>query len=93
MRIIHGSGYSDDDKRSFIKIVYQNIFMAMHAMIRAMDTLNIQYTNPNNRVSTSISIKSQPPSINICQVCQFIVMEEFVPAGTWSPVLECGFMF
>lgn len=51
MRIIHGSGYSDDDKRSFIKIVYQNIFMAMHAMIRAMDTLNIQYTNPNNRVS------------------------------------------
>lgn len=53
MRIIHGAGYSDEDKRSHIKIVYQNIFMAMHAMIRAMDTLNIQYINPANRVCNS----------------------------------------
>ncbi|BFZ13579.1 hypothetical protein BsWGS_16617 [Bradybaena similaris] len=50
MRIIHGAGYSDEDKRGHIKIVYQNIFMAMNAMIRAMDTLNIQYSNPANRV-------------------------------------------
>ncbi|KAK3727444.1 hypothetical protein EGW08_020791 [Elysia chlorotica] len=49
MKIIHGAGYSDDDKRNHIKIVYQNIFMAMHSMIRAMDTLNIQYSNPANR--------------------------------------------
>nr|QKY89057.1 Gq alpha [Mopalia muscosa] len=49
MRIIHGTGYSDEDKRSFIKLVYQNIFMAMHAMIRAMDTLNIEYKDPSNR--------------------------------------------
>ncbi|KAL3885395.1 hypothetical protein ACJMK2_025458 [Sinanodonta woodiana] len=48
MRIIHGSGYSDEDKRSFIKLVYQNIFMAMNAMIRAMDTLKISYKNPAN---------------------------------------------
>ncbi|XP_060604362.1 guanine nucleotide-binding protein G(q) subunit alpha-like, partial [Ruditapes philippinarum] len=48
MRIIHGTGYSEDDKRSFIKIVYQNIFMAMNAMIRAMDTLKISYKDPNN---------------------------------------------
>nr|AMB26731.1 guanine nucleotide-binding protein G(q) subunit alpha [Leptochiton asellus] len=49
MRIIHGTGYSDEDKRSFIKLVYQNIFMAMHAMIRAMDTLKIEYKDPNNK--------------------------------------------
>ncbi|KAG6444206.1 hypothetical protein O3G_MSEX003240 [Manduca sexta] len=48
MRIIHGSGYSDDDKRGFIKLVYQNIFMAMQSMIRAMDLLSIQYGNPSN---------------------------------------------
>ncbi|XP_014245880.1 guanine nucleotide-binding protein G(q) subunit alpha isoform X3 [Cimex lectularius] len=46
MRIIHGSGYSDEDKRGFIKLVYQNIFMAMQSMIRAMDLLKIQYKNP-----------------------------------------------
>lgn len=50
MRIIHGSGYSEEDKRSFIRLVYQNIFMAMQAMIRAMDTLKIAYENPNNDV-------------------------------------------
>ena len=29
MRIIHGQGYSEEDKRSHIRLVYQNIFMAM----------------------------------------------------------------
>ncbi|XP_031633523.1 G protein alpha q subunit isoform X2 [Contarinia nasturtii] len=48
MRIIHGSGYSDEDKRGFIKLVFQNIFMAMQSMIRAMDILKIQYSSPNN---------------------------------------------
>ncbi|KAJ3639100.1 hypothetical protein Zmor_004260 [Zophobas morio] len=43
MRIIHGAGYSDEDKRGFIKLVYQNIFMAMQSMIKAMDLLKIQY--------------------------------------------------
>lgn len=43
MRIIHGAGYSDEDKRGFIKLVYQNIFMAMQSMIKAMDLLKICY--------------------------------------------------
>nr|CAH0099484.1 unnamed protein product [Daphnia galeata] len=43
MRIIHGAGYSEEDKRGFIKIVYQNIFIAMQSMIRAMDMLHISY--------------------------------------------------
>ena len=55
MRIIHGNGYSDEDKRNHIKLVYQNIFMAMHSMIRAMDMLSIPYKDPNNMVSTLIT--------------------------------------
>ena len=51
MRIIHGSGYSDHDKRTFINLVYQNIFMAMDSMIRAMETLKIQYKDNSNLVS------------------------------------------
>jgi len=43
MRIIHGSGFNEEDKRTYIKLVYQNIFMAMQSMIRAMDLLKIQY--------------------------------------------------
>lgn len=50
MRIIHGSGYSDEDKKGFTKLVYQNIFTAMQAMIRAMDTLKIPYKYEHNKV-------------------------------------------
>ncbi|XP_023209628.1 G protein alpha q subunit-like isoform X3 [Centruroides sculpturatus] len=48
MRIIHGTGYSDEDKKGFIKLVFQNIFMAMQSMIKAMDLLQIQYKNEKN---------------------------------------------
>ncbi|XP_003373535.1 guanine nucleotide-binding protein G(q) subunit alpha [Trichinella spiralis] len=48
MKIIHGSGYSDEDKRGLIRVVFQNIFMAMQAMIRAMDTLKVPYGDPSN---------------------------------------------
>uniref|UniRef100_A0A1I7WVR8 7TM_GPCR_Srx domain-containing protein n=1 Tax=Heterorhabditis bacteriophora TaxID=37862 RepID=A0A1I7WVR8_HETBA len=33
MRIIHGNGYSDEDKRQHIRLVYQNIFMAIQVSI------------------------------------------------------------
>ena len=60
MRIIHGCGYSDDDKRSFIKLVYQNIFMAMNSMIRAMETLKIPYKDPSNEVCCLTVCRHQP---------------------------------
>ena len=52
MRIIHGSGFNEEDKRTYIKLVYQNIFMAMQSMIRAMDLLKIQYEDGSCTVST-----------------------------------------
>ncbi|KAG8188271.1 hypothetical protein JTE90_012105 [Oedothorax gibbosus] len=48
MRIIHGSGYSEEDKKGFIKLVYQNVFMAMQSMIKAMDMLKIPYKDMRN---------------------------------------------
>jgi len=51
MRIIHGSGYSEEDKRGFVRLVYQNIFMAMQSMIRAMENLKITYGDPTNEVN------------------------------------------
>ncbi|PKU41058.1 guanine nucleotide-binding protein subunit hypothetical protein [Limosa lapponica baueri] len=54
MRIIHGSGYTEEDRKGFTKLVYQNIFTAMQAMIRAMDTLKIQYTSKENEESAQM---------------------------------------
>lgn len=53
MRIIHGAGYSADDKKEFIPQIYQNIFMAIQSMIKAMDSLGIDYENERNAVSMS----------------------------------------
>ncbi|XP_008587141.1 PREDICTED: guanine nucleotide-binding protein subunit alpha-11 [Galeopterus variegatus] len=51
MRIIHGAGYSEEDKRGFTKLVYQNIFTAMQSMIRAMETLKILYKYEQNKAN------------------------------------------
>ncbi|CAF1519787.1 unnamed protein product, partial [Adineta steineri] len=58
MRIIYGTGYSEEDKSSFVKFVYQNIFMAMQSMIRAMDTLKIQYRDKNNEQKYAPLVRS-----------------------------------
>uniref|UniRef100_A0A673MQK0 Guanine nucleotide-binding protein subunit alpha-11-like n=1 Tax=Sinocyclocheilus rhinocerous TaxID=307959 RepID=A0A673MQK0_9TELE len=50
LRIIHGSGYSEDERRSYTKLVFQNIFQAMSEMTDAMKTLKIPYSNPQNEV-------------------------------------------
>ncbi|XP_020558389.1 guanine nucleotide-binding protein G(q) subunit alpha isoform X1 [Oryzias latipes] len=49
MRIIHGSGYTEEDKRGFTKLVYQNIFTSMQAMIHAAENLNIPYKYEENK--------------------------------------------
>ncbi|XP_010826737.1 PREDICTED: guanine nucleotide-binding protein subunit alpha-11 [Bison bison bison] len=46
-----GAGYSEEDKRGFTKLVYQNIFTAMQAMIRAMETLKILYKYEQNKAN------------------------------------------
>ncbi|CAL8068427.1 unnamed protein product [Calicophoron daubneyi] len=54
MRIIHGAGYSDEERRTFIKIVYQNIYMAMFTMIRALESLKISYENSANQANADL---------------------------------------
>lgn len=48
MRIIHGRGFSQEDRKGFVKCIYQNIFTAIKAMTAAMTTLKIPYANPEN---------------------------------------------
>ncbi|XP_068616832.1 guanine nucleotide-binding protein subunit alpha-14-like [Brachionichthys hirsutus] len=49
MRIIHGGGYTDEDKRNYAKLVYQNIYTSMQAMVRAMETLSVAFSDPQNQ--------------------------------------------
>lgn len=86
MRIIHGSGYSEEDRKTFTKLVYQNIFMAANAMIRAMDTLKIPYGDPTNeKKSHDIRL------IDHETVTQFLEPNITYIEGIWSDsgIQEC----
>ncbi|KAM3836003.1 guanine nucleotide-binding protein subunit alpha-14-like, partial [Diretmus argenteus] len=48
MRILHGAGYSEADRKSFTRLVYQNIVTAIQALIHAMKTLHIDYIDDKN---------------------------------------------
>uniref|UniRef100_A0A3P8WAH2 Guanine nucleotide-binding protein subunit alpha n=2 Tax=Cynoglossus semilaevis TaxID=244447 RepID=A0A3P8WAH2_CYNSE len=49
MRIIHGGGYTAEDKMSYVKLVYQNIYTSIQSMVRAMEALNIAFSDPQNK--------------------------------------------
>ncbi|XP_026177378.1 guanine nucleotide-binding protein subunit alpha-14 [Mastacembelus armatus] len=53
MRIIHGGGYTDEDKRTYAKLVFQNIYTSMQTMIRAMETLSISFSDSQNQSNAS----------------------------------------
>ncbi|XP_051930812.1 guanine nucleotide-binding protein subunit alpha-11-like [Hippocampus zosterae] len=53
MRIIHGRGFSEEDRKEFAKCIFQNIFTAIKAMTGAMNTLKIPYSNPDNEFYAS----------------------------------------
>lgn len=48
MRIIHGQGYSDEDKLGYVALVYQNVITAIQSLTLAMESLKIAYKNPAN---------------------------------------------
>ncbi len=50
MRIIHGRGYSEADRKDFTRLVFQNIFTAIQALVNAMKSLQIDYIDDQNIV-------------------------------------------
>lgn len=69
MRIIHGTGYSEEDKRGFTKLVYQNIFTAMQSMIRATETLRIPYKYEHNKVRRERGNGSVCVTVRMREMC------------------------
>ena len=51
MRIIHGAGYTEEDRKGYTGQVHSNIFMAIKALVLAMNQLSIRYENSANLVN------------------------------------------
>jgi len=45
MKIIHMDGYSKEDFEQYREVVYSNTIQSLATIIRAMETLNIQFTS------------------------------------------------
>ena len=43
MRIIHGGGYSETDRRKFVILIHRNIYTAMIILLTAMEELDIPF--------------------------------------------------
>ncbi|KAM4808647.1 guanine nucleotide-binding protein subunit alpha-15 [Rhinophrynus dorsalis] len=54
MRIIHGSGFSDEDRRIYARLVHQNIVTCAQSLVGAMETLGVPYFRPENKINGTL---------------------------------------
>ena len=54
MRIIHGAGYTDEDRKGFRIMVFQNIHKVIRTLCEQMDNLQIEYETEINAVSNKM---------------------------------------
>lgn len=52
MKIIHESGYSQEECEQYKAVVYSNTIQSLMAIIRAMGQLRIDFADPNKTVKT-----------------------------------------
>lgn len=65
MRIIHGTGYSDEDKRNFIKPIYQNVLASMQSMLNAMGALGIEFRKAGSAGLAAAVLREDPDKISV----------------------------
>lgn len=50
-RIIHEDGFSGDDVKQYTPVVFSNTIQSLAAIVRAMDTLGLEYGDKERKVS------------------------------------------
>uniref|UniRef100_A0A4W5KGY6 Guanine nucleotide binding protein (G protein), alpha activating activity polypeptide O, a n=1 Tax=Hucho hucho TaxID=62062 RepID=A0A4W5KGY6_9TELE len=56
MKIIHEDGFSGDDVKQYKPVVYSNTIQSLAAIVRAMDTLGLEYGDKERKVSLSTTL-------------------------------------
>ncbi|KAM8940507.1 guanine nucleotide-binding protein subunit alpha-15-like [Pelodytes ibericus] len=51
MRIIHGTGFSEEDRKGYARLVHQNIITCTQSLLEAMESLLITYDRPENKIN------------------------------------------
>jgi len=50
MKVIHGGGYSDEEKMRYKQQIYQNVYVAIHNLTHAMTKLKVSYQSEETKV-------------------------------------------
>lgn len=50
MKIIHGGGYSEEDKKEHKQQIYGNVYVAIHNLTNAMKKLKLSFDSEENEV-------------------------------------------
>ncbi len=50
MKIIHGKGYTKQEREEFIPLIHQNIMLSMRAMLDAMRMFGLRLSSPDLEV-------------------------------------------
>lgn len=62
MRIIHGQGYSEGDRKKFTVLIYRNMYTASQILIEAMETLQIPYETDEAKTRAPVLLNTTADS-------------------------------
>jgi len=51
MKVIHGGGYSDEERLKYKQQIYQNVYTAIHNLTHAMTKLRVSYKSDETKVT------------------------------------------
>ncbi|KAM4710013.1 guanine nucleotide-binding protein subunit alpha-15-like [Discoglossus pictus] len=54
MRIIHGVGFSEQDRKMYARLVHQNIVTCAQSLVGAMEALRVPYSKEENKMNASL---------------------------------------
>lgn len=60
-RIIHEDGFSGDDVKQYKPVVYSNTIQSLAAILRAMDSLGIEFGDKDRKVSLAFTLQWKCP--------------------------------
>ncbi|KAJ4432375.1 hypothetical protein ANN_20994 [Periplaneta americana] len=75
MKIIHGTGFPENERRNFVQVVHHNLCVAMQTVIKAMRRLRIPYTIPSNEEKARLFLEEEfsyfsAPTSEHIQICK-----------------------
>ncbi|KTF84361.1 hypothetical protein cypCar_00021774, partial [Cyprinus carpio] len=62
MKIIHEDGFSGDDIKQFKPVVYSNTIQSLATILRAMETLGIEYADKGRTIFLVIELTLHYPN-------------------------------